>query len=51
MILYRARLFNCKRRRIEINRYAAMQLGGKPPELIDQVLDGVIDITWNVVGV
>ena len=27
-----------------------MQLGGKPPELIDQVLDGVIDITWNVVG-
>jgi len=22
--------------RIEINRYAAMQLGGKPPELIDQ---------------
>ena len=36
--------------RIEISRYAAMQLGGKPPELIDQVLDGVIDITWNVVG-
>ena len=36
--------------RIEINRYAAMQLGGKPPELIDQVLDGVIDMTWNVVG-
>jgi|TARA_B110000908_G_scaffold40809_1_gene49507 TRAP-type C4-dicarboxylate transport system substrate-binding protein len=36
--------------RIEITRYAAMQLGGKPPELIDQVLDGVIDITWNVVG-
>ena len=24
--------------RIEINRYAAMQLGGKPPELIDQKL-------------
>ena len=36
--------------RIEITRYAVMQLGGKPPELIDQVLDGVIDITWNVVG-
>ena len=36
--------------RIKINRYAAMQLGGKPPELIDQVIDGVIDITWNVVG-
>lgn len=36
--------------RIEIKRFAAMQLGGKPPELFDQVIDGVIDITWNVVG-
>ena len=36
--------------RIAITRYASMQLGGKPPELIDQVLDGVTDITWNVVG-
>lgn len=36
--------------RIEIVRYASMQLGGKPPELIDQVIDGIIDITWNVVG-
>ncbi|WP_370399402.1 TRAP transporter substrate-binding protein [Sulfitobacter sp. JB4-11] len=36
--------------RIEIKRFASMQLGGKPPELIDQVIDGAIDITWNVVG-
>lgn len=36
--------------RIAITRYAAMQLGGAPPELIDQVIDGVIDMTWNVVG-
>lgn len=36
--------------RIEITRFASMQLGGKPPELIDQVIDGAIDITWNVVG-
>lgn len=36
--------------RIEIQRFAAMQLGGRPPELFDQVMDGVIDITWNVVG-
>lgn len=36
--------------RIEITRYPSMQLGGKPPELIDQVIDGVIDITWNVIG-
>ncbi|MEP3278899.1 MAG: TRAP transporter substrate-binding protein [Stappiaceae bacterium] len=36
--------------RIKITRYPSMQLGGKPPELIDQVIDGVIDITWNVIG-
>lgn len=36
--------------RIEINRFPSMQLGGKPPQLIDQVIDGVLDITWNVVG-
>ncbi len=36
--------------RIEIKRFASMQLGGKPPELFDQVIDGVIDITWNVNG-
>lgn len=36
--------------RIQINRYASMQLGGKPPELLDQVIDGVVDMTWNVIG-
>lgn len=36
--------------RIEIKRFASMQLGGKPPELFDQVIDGVVDITWNVNG-
>lgn len=36
--------------RIKIERYAAMQLGGKPPELIDQVIDGVADIVWTVSG-
>jgi TRAP-type C4-dicarboxylate transport system substrate-binding protein len=35
---------------IKINRFPSMQLGGKPPQLIDQVIDGAIDITWNVVG-
>lgn len=36
--------------RVKINRFPSMQLGGKPPQLIDQVLDGALDITWNVVG-
>jgi len=36
--------------RIEIKRYPSMQLGGKPPELMDQAIDGVADIVWTVVG-
>lgn len=36
--------------RIKIERYPSMQLGGKPPELIDQVIDGVADIVWTVSG-
>ena len=36
--------------RIKIDRYPSMQLGGTPPELIDQAIDGVADIVWTVVG-
>jgi len=36
--------------RIEIQRFPSMQLGGKPPELIDQVIDGIADIVWSVSG-
>ncbi|WP_298964729.1 TRAP transporter substrate-binding protein [uncultured Roseibium sp.] len=36
--------------RIKIERYPAMQLGGKPPELINQVIDGAVDIVWTVAG-
>ncbi|SFE77602.1 TRAP-type C4-dicarboxylate transport system, substrate-binding protein [Sulfitobacter brevis] len=36
--------------RIKIERYASMQLGGTPPELMDQAIDGVADIVWTVVG-
>jgi len=36
--------------RIKIDRYPSMQLGGKPPELMDQAIDGVADIIWTVVG-
>ncbi|QUJ75817.1 TRAP transporter substrate-binding protein [Sulfitobacter albidus] len=35
---------------IKIERYGAMQLGGRPPELMDQAIDGVADIVWTVVG-
>jgi len=36
--------------RIKVERFPSMQLGGKPPELIDQAMDGVADIVWTVVG-
>ncbi|TMV10577.1 TRAP transporter substrate-binding protein [Arenibacterium halophilum] len=36
--------------RIKVDRYPSMQLGGKPPELMDQAIDGVADIVWTVVG-
>ena len=36
--------------RIKIDRFPSMQLGGRPPELLDQAIDGVADIVWTVVG-
>lgn len=36
--------------RIKVDRFPAMQLGGTPPELMDQAIDGVADIVWTVVG-
>ncbi|MCT8331226.1 TRAP transporter substrate-binding protein [Albidovulum sediminis] len=36
--------------RIKVERFPAMQLGGTPPELIDQAIDGIADVVWTVVG-
>jgi len=36
--------------RIKVDRFPSMQLGGSPPELMDQAIDGVADIVWTVVG-
>jgi len=36
--------------RIKIERFYAMALGGKPPELMDQVLDGVTEMALTVTG-
>ena len=35
---------------LKIDHYPAMQLGGTPPELFDQVQDGVVDLAWTVNG-
>ena len=36
--------------RLRCQIYPAMQLGGTPPQLIDQVRDGVADIVWTLPG-
>ncbi|HPA88131.1 MAG TPA: TRAP transporter substrate-binding protein [Quisquiliibacterium sp.] len=36
--------------RIRFERYPAMQLGGTPANLFDQVRDGVSDVTWTLPG-
>ncbi|GAA0285260.1 TRAP transporter substrate-binding protein [Rhodovulum strictum] len=36
--------------RVRIEIYPAMTLGGRPPELINQVRDGVVDLVWTANG-
>ncbi|MGI9422492.1 MAG: TRAP transporter substrate-binding protein [Hyphomicrobiaceae bacterium] len=36
--------------KIKIERFWAMSLGGKAPQLLDQIRDGVIDIGWTLPG-
>lgn len=36
--------------RIRIEHYPSMQLGGKPSDLVDQAVDGVVDIIWSLPG-
>ncbi|WP_114285444.1 TRAP transporter substrate-binding protein [Candidatus Halocynthiibacter alkanivorans] len=36
--------------RVSIEIYPSMTLGGRPPELINQVRDGVVDLVWTVNG-
>ncbi len=34
--------------RIAVEIYPSMQLGGKPPQLYDQLRDGVVDVIWTL---
>lgn len=36
--------------KLKVQPFWAMQLGGKAPQLLDQVRDGVIDIAWTLPG-
>jgi TRAP-type C4-dicarboxylate transport system substrate-binding protein len=36
--------------KLAVELYPSMQLGGKPPELLDQARDGVVDLVWTLFG-
>jgi TRAP-type transport system periplasmic protein len=36
--------------RIDVQIYPSMQLGGKPPQLFDQARDGIVDVSWTLLG-
>lgn len=36
--------------KIKVQLFHAMALGGVPPQLFDQARDGVVDLTWTVLG-
>ncbi len=36
--------------KVKIELFPSMSLGGKPPELVQQARDGVVDIVWTVNG-
>ena len=36
--------------KLKIQLFPSMQLGGTPPQLVDQIKDGVVDIGWTVTG-
>ena len=35
---------------VKVTLYPSMQLGGKPPELFRQTVDGVVDLTFTLPG-
>lgn len=36
--------------RIKVERYDSMALGGRPADLVDQAVDGVVDVIWTLPG-
>ena len=44
------KIFSESNGEIKIEIYPSMQLGGKPPQLVDQVREGMVDIIWTLAG-
>ena len=36
--------------RIDVQLFPSMQLGGKPAQLFDQARDGIVDVSWTLLG-
>ena len=50
LIPWSERIAKASNGRIKVQGYWSMQLGGKAPQLLDQVRDGVVDIVWTLPG-
>ncbi|UMA64787.1 TRAP transporter substrate-binding protein [Roseivivax marinus] len=48
--VWKQRIEEASNGRIAVQHYPSMQLGGTPPQLVDQVIDGVADVIWTVAG-
>jgi TRAP-type C4-dicarboxylate transport system substrate-binding protein len=44
------RVADASKGKVKIDIFPSMSLGGKPPDLIKQVRDGVVDLVWTVNG-
>ena len=44
------RIGEASKGKVKIDLFPSMSLGGKPPDLIKQVRDGVVDLVWTVNG-
>jgi TRAP-type C4-dicarboxylate transport system substrate-binding protein len=44
------RVADASKGKVKIEIFPSMSLGGKPPDLIKQVRDGVVDLVWTVNG-
>lgn len=50
MVVWADKVMKQSNGRIKVQVYPSMQLGGTPPQIYDQIKDGVTDIGWTVAG-
>jgi len=50
LVPWAARVEKASGGKVKIDIYPSMSLGGRPPQLVNQVRDGVVDLIWTVNG-